>query len=106
LEESGIITGYRARIDLQAAGRGFEVVVAVEIGVNDMETVENFETTVASYEEVVDFRRIFGRPDYLIRVAVADAAAYESFLTTKLLRLPAVTRVDSHLTMKKIKTDD
>ncbi|WP_395294049.1 Lrp/AsnC family transcriptional regulator [Kitasatospora hibisci] len=105
LEEAGIIAGYRARIDPAAAGRGFEVVVAVEIGVNDLQTVEEFESTVASYEEVVEFRRLFGRPDYFVSVAVEDHAAYESFLTARLMGLPAVTRVDSHLTMKIIKND-
>ncbi|WP_305068015.1 Lrp/AsnC family transcriptional regulator [Kitasatospora sp. A2-31] len=105
LEEAGIIAGYRARIDPAAAGRGFEVVVAVEIGVNDLQTVEEFESTVASYEEVVEFRRLFGRPDYFVSVAVEDHAAYESFLTARLMALPAVTRVDSHLTMKIIKND-
>ncbi|MFE7594832.1 Lrp/AsnC family transcriptional regulator [Kitasatospora sp. NPDC057512] len=105
LEEAGVIAGYRARIDPAAAGRGFEVVVAVEIGVNDLQTVEEFESTVASYEEVVEFRRLFGRPDYFLRVAVADHAAYEGFLTARLMGLPAVARVDSHLTMKIIKDD-
>ncbi|MEU3300971.1 Lrp/AsnC family transcriptional regulator [Streptomyces sp. NPDC006678] len=106
LEEAGVITGYRARVDAEAAGRAFEVVVAVEIGVNDLQTVERLETQLASYDEVVECRRLFGRPDYFIRVAVADHAAYETFLTTKLIGLPAVIRVDSHLTMKKIKGDD
>ena len=58
---------------------------------------------MASYDEVVEFRRIFGRPDYFLRVAVADHAAYEAFLTGKLTGLPGVLRTTSHLTMKQIK---
>ncbi|MET7906637.1 Lrp/AsnC family transcriptional regulator [Streptomyces sp. NPDC005336] len=106
LEDAGIIAGYRARMDPAALGRGFEVVAAVDIGVNDLKTVDEFEGVVASYDEVIEFRRMFGRPDYFIRIAVADHAAYEEFLTRKLIGLPAITRVDSHLTMKRIKTDD
>ncbi|WP_433187228.1 Lrp/AsnC family transcriptional regulator [Actinoallomurus sp. CA-150999] len=105
LEETGVITGYRAVIDPEAVGRGLEVFIDVEIYANDLKTVEAFEATVAAYEEVVEFRRMFGRPDYLIRVAVADHAAYEAFLTGRLMGLPAVLRVVSHLTMKKIKAD-
>ncbi|MEV7030393.1 Lrp/AsnC ligand binding domain-containing protein [Streptomyces sp. NPDC093272] len=52
------------------------------------------------------FRRLYGRPDYFIRVAVADRAAYEAFLTGRLSGLPAVLRLTSHLTMKKIKAED
>ncbi|MFG2222265.1 Lrp/AsnC family transcriptional regulator [Streptomyces sp. NPDC050161] len=106
LEEAGIINGYRARIDPAAAGRGFEVMVAVEISVNDLQTVEELESAIASYDEVLEFHRLFGRPDYLIRVAVEDQAVFETFLTAKLMGLRAVARVDSHLIMKKIKTDD
>jgi DNA-binding Lrp family transcriptional regulator len=106
LEDAGIISGYRARINPEAAGRGLEVMVDVEIAAGDLKTVEQFESTVVAYDEVIEFRRMFGRPDYFIRVAVADHAAFEAFLTGKLLGLPAVLRAVSHLTMKKIKTDD
>ncbi|WP_406405137.1 Lrp/AsnC family transcriptional regulator [Streptomyces sp. NBC_01643] len=103
LEENGVITGYRAVIDPEALGRGLEVLIDVEVSATDRKTFEEFEDTVASYEEVIEFRRMFGRPDYFIRVAVADHAAYEGFLTGKLSGLPCVLRLESHLTMKKIK---
>ncbi|MFD5910610.1 Lrp/AsnC family transcriptional regulator [Streptomyces massasporeus] len=105
LEEAGVITGYRAIVDPAATGRGLEVLVDVEISAQDRKSFEEFETTVSSYEEVVEFRRLYGRPDYFIRVAVADHAAYEAFLTGKLSGLPAVLRLTSHLTMKTIKTE-
>jgi len=57
-------------------------------------------------DEVIELRRMFGRPDYFIRIAVADHAAYEAFLTGKLIGLPGVLRTTSHLTMKKIKAND
>jgi hypothetical protein len=38
---------------------------------------------------------MFGRPDHVIRIAVADHAAYEAFLTGKLIGLPGVLRVES-----------
>ncbi|MEU0837722.1 Lrp/AsnC family transcriptional regulator [Streptomyces sp. NPDC056231] len=103
LEEAGVVSGYRAVVDPAAVGRGLEVLVDVEVYATDRKTVEAFEETVASYEEVIEFRRLFGRPDYFLRVAVADHAAYETFLTGKLTGLPGVLRTESHLTMKKIK---
>ncbi|MDT0319824.1 Lrp/AsnC ligand binding domain-containing protein [Streptomyces millisiae] len=51
----------------------------------------------------MEFRRMYGRPDYFIRVAVADHAAYAAFLMGKLSPLPAVLRLGSHLTMKNIR---
>ncbi|MGI5466348.1 Lrp/AsnC family transcriptional regulator [Streptomyces sp. CA-132043] len=105
LEEAGVIAGYRAVIDPAALGRELEVLIDVEIYAQDRKTVQDFEATVASYEEVIEFRRMYGRPDYFLRVAVADHATYESFMTGKLSGLPAVLRLESHLTMKTIKAD-
>ena len=105
LEDAGVIAGYRAVIDPAAAGRGLEVILDVEIGATDLTTVADFEATVATYDEVIELRRMFGRPDYFIRIAVADHAAYDAFLTSKLIGLPGVLRTTSHLTMRKIKTD-
>jgi Lrp/AsnC family leucine-responsive transcriptional regulator len=52
---------------------------------------------------VLECRRMFGLPDYIIRVAVADTAAYERFYMNKLAELPGVTRVNSQFTMKLVK---
>jgi DNA-binding Lrp family transcriptional regulator len=106
LEDAGVIAGYRAVVDPAAVDRGLEVFVDVDINANDRNTVEAFETTAAGYDEVVELRRMFGHPDYFLRVAVADHAAYEAFLTGKLIGLPGMLRVTSHITMKTIKTED
>ena len=105
LEQAGVIAGYRAVIDPAAVGRGLEVMAQVEVSATDLQTVQAFEATVAAYDEVIELRRMFGRPDYFIRIAVADHAAYEAFLTSNLIGLPGVLRVESYLTMKKIKAD-
>src|SRR5436190_4550907 len=75
LERAGVIRGYHADIDPAALGRGFEVTVHVELTLKDRSTVEAFETAIAAFEDVVECRRMFGLPDYLVRVAVADQDA-------------------------------
>ncbi|QSE40053.1 Lrp/AsnC family transcriptional regulator [Rhodococcus erythropolis] len=106
LEADGIITGYSAIVSQEALGRGFQVIVTAEIGVNDQATIEDFESQVAAFDEVIECRRLFGIPDYFIRVAVKDLATYENFMVTKLSGLPAVSRVTSLITMKTIKSVD
>ncbi|WP_255978067.1 Lrp/AsnC family transcriptional regulator [Streptomyces longispororuber] len=106
LEEAGIITGYRATVDHEALGGGLEVMVFIEVSVSDLKTLADLEEVIAGYEEVVEFRRLFGRPDYLLRVLVADHNAYEAFQTGKVIGLPGVARVVSQPTMKKIKVID
>jgi DNA-binding Lrp family transcriptional regulator len=104
LEKAGVIRGYHADIDDAALGRGFEVTVLVELTQKDRETVERFEERVAAMEAVVECRRMFGVPDYIIRVAVADVAAYEAFYMNELADLAGIGRVSSQFTMKLVKS--
>jgi DNA-binding Lrp family transcriptional regulator len=103
LERSGVIRGYHADIDPAAADRGFEVTVHVELTLKDRATVEAFEAGISAFEEVVECRRMFGLPDYVVLVAVADQSAYEGFYMSKLAELPGLARVNSQFTMKMVK---
>jgi DNA-binding Lrp family transcriptional regulator len=103
LEEAGVIRGYHADVDPAADGRGFEVAVLIELHAKDRATVEEFERRIAAMDAVLECRRMFGLPDYIVRVAVADAAAYEAFYINDLAELPGVGRVNSQFTMKLVK---
>jgi len=103
LEADAVITGYTATVDPAALGREFEVIINADLVAKDLATVEAFEDRVAAMDEVAELRRMFGIPDYLIRVQVANAEIYERWLTTRLMGDPAIARVDSRITMKVIK---
>jgi Lrp/AsnC family transcriptional regulator, leucine-responsive regulatory protein len=103
LERSGVIRGYHADIHPAAVERGFEVTVHVELTLKDRATVEAFEAGIAAFDEVVECRRMFGLPDYVVLVAVADQTAYEAFYMSKLAELPGLARVNSQFTMKMVK---
>lgn len=103
LETEGVITGYTALVDPAAINRAFEVIVNADLVGKDLSLVSAFEERLAAMGEVVELRRMFGLPDYLIRVRTADLEAYEQWVTTKLLGDPAIARIDSRLTMKVLK---
>lgn len=105
LEADGVITGYHARIAPEAEGRAFEVLLNVDLERKDRRGVATFEERAASYPEVVELRRMFGLPDYFMRVRTADLDAYEAFLTRVLEAVPGVRTTDSHITMKVVKAD-
>ena len=65
--------------------------------------MEEFESRIAGMDAVIECRRMFGVPDYIVRVAVADAVAYEAFYMNELAELPGVGRVNSQFTMKLVK---
>lgn len=103
LESAGVIRGYHADIDPKASGRGFEVIAAMDIEVNDRQSIEDFEAALVELPEVVEVRRMFGQPDFFVRVLVADHEAYEALMVERLTRLPALRRLVSHQTMRLTK---
>lgn len=106
LEAEGIIRGYEARVDPAALGRAFTVILDLELSTYDHVTVERVESTLTGFDEVVELCRMFGTPDYFVRVAVADLEAYERFLTQQVMTLPAVSKVSSRFAMKELKGRD
>ncbi len=102
LERAGAIRGYRAVVDPAAIGLGFEVLVQVTMDREDAATVADFERGLAQIPEVRHAERLFGDPDYLLRVATADIAAYQTLRDEQLATLPGVGRLTSTIVMKRI----
>lgn len=103
LEADGVIQGYRAVINPAAQGKQFEVTILADVTVTDASTLTAFEDDVAALDEVVEMRRMFGSPHYMIRVQAQDLQEYEHWMVTKLLSHPSIQRTDSRITMKIVK---
>ena len=71
LEASGAITGYRAVIDPEVVGLGFGALVFVTMEQANQATIPAFDAAVAKIPEVIQALRLFGDPDYLLRIADA-----------------------------------
>jgi DNA-binding Lrp family transcriptional regulator len=102
LEQAGAIRGYRAVIDPASIGLGFEVLVHVTMEREDAATITEFERGLEKVAEVRHAERLFGDPDYLVRVATADIAAYQHLRDEKLATLPGVQRLTSTIVMKRV----
>jgi DNA-binding Lrp family transcriptional regulator len=102
LERSGAIAGYHARLDAAALGLGFEALVFVTMRYADRETVAGFEQRVAEIPNVLQAQRLFGDPDYLLRVVTRDLPAYQQLYDEHLATLPGVQRLSSTLVMKSL----
>jgi DNA-binding Lrp family transcriptional regulator len=102
LERSGVITGYRALVDPAAVGLGFEALVQVTLERGDAGTVTAFEAAVADLPQVRHAERLFGDPDYLLRVVARDLDSYAALRDQKLATLPGLHRLTSTIVMKRI----
>lgn len=105
LERSGAIRGYRAVVDADALGLSFEALVFITMRQEDRETLIGFEAGVAGIPQVVQAQRLFGDPDYLLRIVTTDLAAYQRLQDERLSALPGVQRMTSTLVMKRIVQD-
>jgi DNA-binding Lrp family transcriptional regulator len=102
LEASGAIAGYRAHLDAHALGFGFDALVFATMREADRDTVDAFENAVAAIPHVLQAQRLFGDPDYLLRVVTRDLHAFQQLYDDRLATLPGVQRLSSTLVMKSI----
>ena len=102
MEETGIIRKRVALLDSKAVGVGMSVFVAVRTDQHNADWLEKFAGMVADMPEVVEFYRMSGEVDYLLRVVVPNMAAYDSFYR-KLIAHVQLTDVSSSFAMEEIK---
>lgn len=102
LEREGTIRGYRAVIDPAAVGLGFEVLVHVTMDREDAATIASFEEELANVAAVRSAERLFGDPDYLLRVVTADLPSFQVLRDEQLATLPGVHRLSSTIVMKRV----
>ncbi|MEU7475556.1 Lrp/AsnC family transcriptional regulator [Lentzea sp. NPDC042327] len=99
LEHRGVIRGYRAVVDAAAIGFGFEALVFAKVR---LESLDDFDDALAGVPNVVEAQRLFGSPDYLLRVVTADLADYQRLYEGTLARLPGVRGLTSTIVMKQV----
>jgi DNA-binding Lrp family transcriptional regulator len=102
LEHAGVIVGYRATVDPNKIGLGFWVLASITMAKEDADTVAAFERELAEVAEVHHAERLFGDPDYLVRVVTTDIEAYQQIRDTRLATLPGVQRITSTIVMRRV----
>jgi DNA-binding Lrp family transcriptional regulator len=105
LERSGAIVGYRAIVNPAALDLEFEALVFVTMRQEDRDTLLGFEKAVTEIPNILQAQRLFGDPDYLLRVRTVDLDAYAQLEDDVLAALPGVQRLNSTLVMRNVVTD-
>ena len=102
LEEAGVIQRKVALLDPQAIGLDLTVFVEVETGDHSADWLKNFAETISAMPEVMDVYRMAGDIDYLLRVAVANMAAFDGFYQ-RLIKAVPLKNVTSRFAMERVK---
>ena len=102
LEEGGIIRARVALLDGPKIGFGMSVFVAIKTDQHNADWLAVFAARISARKEVVEFYRMSGEVDYLLRVVVSDMAAYDRFYKD-LISEVKLTDVSSSFAMEEIK---
>lgn len=102
LEQSGAIQGYRAQLDPLALGFNFSALVFVTMRDGNQKSVARFEAAIVDIHQIIEAKRLFGDPDYMLNVVVEDLEAFQKLYDDKLSALPGVQRLTSTLVMKSV----
>jgi DNA-binding Lrp family transcriptional regulator len=100
LEASGTVTGYRAQLHPQALGLGFESLVVVTTRGSDNPTLVAFEQAVVDVSDMPQTQRLFGEPDYLLRLMAGDLPGVHRLSDETLTGLPEVRCLTPTLIMR------
>jgi len=103
LESSGVITRRVALVAPERVGMGLTVFVAVEAGDHTPEWLSKFAAIVTKMPVVMEVYRMAGEVDYMLRVAVADMAEFDSFYRQLIEAVP-MKNVTSRFAMERIKS--
>lgn len=99
LERTGVITGYRARLDPARTGRAYVVYVAVGLAEHTKAAQVGFEHAMQAAHQVTECHNVAGAFEYMLRVEVADLPAYKAFHTDILGTVPHVRSITSYMVM-------
>jgi Lrp/AsnC family leucine-responsive transcriptional regulator len=103
LEETGVITGYRATLDWVRMGLAHVAFVEVRLSDTREAALQAFNRAVAAIPEIEECHMIASRFDYLLKVRTADIQDYRRVLGEKLSALPHVASTSTYVAMEAVK---
>jgi Lrp/AsnC family transcriptional regulator len=103
LEAEGVLIKRVALLDQDKLGLGVTVFVSIETGDHSQDWLDRFAQVVGLMPEVMEFYRMAGDVDYMLRVVVTDIAGYDAFYKRMIAAVP-LKNVTSRFAMEKIKS--
>jgi Lrp/AsnC family transcriptional regulator len=103
LEATGVIQKRVALVDPDKVGLGLTVFTSVEIGDHSGQGLQHFAEIVLAMPEVMEFYRMAGDVDYMLRVVVPDTNAYDAFYKRLITAIP-LKNVTSRFAMQRVKS--
>ena len=103
LEDSGIISGYRALLNTKALGYSLMALIYISMDKHTPDRFEYFEKEISQFSEVLECLLITGQDaDYQIKVIVRDMDAFQELLLNRITGIRGVTGVHSSFVLRRV----
>lgn len=103
LEESGLISGYHARLDAARLGLSLMALIHISMDRHTPDRFANFETKITTLPEVLECLLITGQEaDYQLKVVVRDMDAFQALLLEQITRIEGVSGVHSSFVLRRV----
>lgn len=103
LEESGLISGYRAMLDAKRLGLSLMALIHISMDRHTPERFDNFERQIGDLPEVLECLLVTGHDaDYQLKVVVRDMEAYQGLLLNRITRIEGVSGVHSSFVLRRV----
>jgi Lrp/AsnC family transcriptional regulator len=102
LTEEGVIRKQVCLLDNRKLGLGIVVFVSIKTSHHDAQWLQKFAKGVREIPEVVEFYRMSGEIDYLLKVLVSDITGFD-LVYKKLIRIAELFDVSSSFAMEELK---
>jgi Lrp/AsnC family transcriptional regulator of ectoine degradation len=103
LEEAGIITGYRAEVELRKIAPHVTVFVVAEVESHRAERLRAFEEAMADYDEITSCWALGGGFDYLLQIVTRDIDSYQRLIDRILASGLGLSRYFTYIVTKPVK---
>ncbi len=102
LEQQGVIKRYVAIVDSNAVGFGISAFVSVSLNTQEKPALDEFQSQIVTYPEVMECYLMTGTSDYLLRVVLPDLESYERFLMEKLTKISVIAKIQTSFALKPL----
>lgn len=103
LEEAGYIEHYVAQLNAAKLGLGLLAFIEISLDRTHPAAFDELRSQVADIGVVQECHMVAGGFDFLLKVRIADMAAYRRFLGERILALPGISRTNTYFVMEEIK---
>lgn len=103
LERAGLIKGYVALVDREAAGLDVMCFIRLTIQPHTHEQIEKLQASVKDWPEVLECHHMAGGFDFLLRVVTKDHKALDRFINDRLMRVSGVQKIETSIVLREMK---